>query len=524
MLEISQNIKDLFNQSGSIKRGYLQIVPLSNEEPITLDEDYIKSFTILDDIYTPKNGIVGSVISKQLTFDLFKPVDVNLIDRELDVFIGVEDSDGNVTYIPYGTYIVQKPETDNTTNATISEAFDYMVKFNQEYISDVTFPCTVLDLLNSICNQVGVELATTNFVNSYFQIDEEVFVSGETCRDVLMAIAQISGSYARVGRDNKLYLGLENTTTETFEYDNYERLELNQIYGGVNRVVIRLGQVEGENVTREDVSMQENGVYEITITDNPFLYTQELRTSAIDAIWNKLKGFTYYDFTMKGVPRPYLDCGDRININGYDTILLTHSIKFTGALKSEYSAIAETLSETKYLFKPEMEKALRKTEIMVNKQEGKITAVASSVSTLDTTVNNNYQEVTNKFNDYTPTSQTVQLEQSVQQLQTDTYTKTEINTKLTDGSVTKVQTTSGTFDEDGMHYEKTGAKTSSTINESGVEVISTTTNEELLFAGYDEELKQTIVRTDNLTVRRYFVLGENSRMEDYGNGGGIFIL
>ena len=118
----------------------------------------------------------------------------------------------------------------------------------------------------------------------------------------------------------------------------------------------------------------------------------------------------------------------------------------------------------------------------------------------------------------------VQLEQSVQQLQTDTYTKTEINTKLTDGSVTKVQTTSGTFDENGMHYEKTGAKTSSTINESGVEVISTTTNEELLFAGYDEELKQTIVRTDNLTVRRYFVLGENSRMEDYGNGGGIFIL
>ena len=147
----------------------------------------------------------------------------------------------------------------------------------------------------------------------------------------------------------------------------------------------------------------------------------------------------------------------------------------------------------------------------------------------NTSINNNYQELIGKFKDYTPTSQTIQLEQSVTQLQTDTYTKTEINTKLTDGSVTKVMTASGTFDENGMHYEKTGAPTKSTINESGVNVDSSTTGEELLFAGYDKELEQTIVRTENLTVRNYLVIGKNSRIEDYedenGNaGGGIFIL
>ena len=123
-----------------------------------------------------------------------------------------------------------------------------------------------------------------------------------------------------------------------------------------------------------------------------------------------------------------------------------------------------------------------------------------------------------------PNSTFVNLEKSVTQLQTDTYTKTEINTKLTDGSVTKVMTTSGTFDEDGMHYEKTNAPTSSTINEKGVRVDSTTTGEELLFAGYDEEINQTIVRTENLTVRKYFIVGDNSRIENYGNGGGIFII
>lgn len=140
---------------------------------------------------------------------------------------------------------------------------------------------------------------------------------------------------------------------------------------------------------------------------------------------------------------------------------------------------------------------------------------------------NNYQEIKEKFNDYTPISKTVELEKSVETVQTNTYTKTEINTKLTDGSVTKVQTTSGTFDEDGMHYEKTGAKTSSTINEKGVSVETTQNNDELLFAGYDDLLKESIVRTENLTVRKYFVCGSNSRFEDYtdeeGNvGTGVF--
>lgn len=146
---------------------------------------------------------------------------------------------------------------------------------------------------------------------------------------------------------------------------------------------------------------------------------------------------------------------------------------------------------------------------------------------MDSMINNNYQEIKEKFDDYTLTSKTVELEKSVENIQTNTYTKTEVNTKLTDGSVTKVQTTSGTFDENGMHYEKSGAKTSSTINEKGVAVETTQNNDELLFAGYDEELKESIVRTENLIVRKYFVCGSNSRFEDYtdedGNTGtGVF--
>lgn len=137
-------------------------------------------------------------------------------------------------------------------------------------------------------------------------------------------------------------------------------------------------------------------------------------------------------------------------------------------------------------------------------------------------VTNNYVELSEKFNDYTPRSKTVEIENSVTQLQTDTYTKTEINKKLTDGSVTKVSTTSSTFDEDGAVYDKTGSKCKIRVgyenDNEGVLVKDKQTNSEKLFAGYDDEIKETIVRTENLMVRKYLV-ASNVRIEDYAPEG-----
>ena len=156
----------------------------------------------------------------------------------------------------------------------------------------------------------------------------------------------------------------------------------------------------------------------------------------------------------------------------------------------------------------------------------------SAVSEIATTTSNNYQELSKKFNDYTPTTKAVQLEQSLTTLQTNTYTKTEINTKLTDGSVTKVQTTSGTFDENGMHYAKTNAPTTTTINEVGVGTKKSNSDEYVLFAGYvndnntqyEKYKGQTIVASENMLVSNYLVVGEHSRLENYENGTGIFVL
>ena len=168
------------------------------------------------------------------------------------------------------------------------------------------------------------------------------------------------------------------------------------------------------------------------------------------------------------------------------------------------------------------------------------TGVINGYDSLVTTVNgngikidNNYQELLGMFDNYTPTSTTTELQSTVTNIQTNTYTKQQIDTKLVDGSVQKVMTVSGTFDVNGMHYEKTNANTSTTINEVGVGVNKTDGSDDyILFAGYVDSNNtqysdyegQTIVASENILVKNYLVIGNNSRMEKYENGTGVFYI
>lgn len=386
MYNVTQSEKDAYRQTGSVKRGYINIVPLSDEEPITLDEYSLKSFTILDDIYTPEEGIIGSVIAKQLTLNLFKPGNIDLTDREVEAFIGIDVREDDITetkYVPYGKFIVQKPENEQVTEKTSFEALDFMVKFNLKYEDRLEYPCQAKDVLNSICELCGVELGTENFANEDFEIENNQFVGGESCRDVLKAICQLSGTYARIGRDNKLYLNFPTlqSVEEITKQDYMPNIKINNKFGPVNRLVLRMSQVEGENVVEEDTdSIEQYGLTELVIYDNPFTYTQEKRESAIRNIWDKVRGFTYTDYDMKVVPRPYLDSGDGIllkNVDGtaFYSFLFTHEVTYSGGLSGSMSAVADTKAETKYAFLPALANRLKHTEFVVDKANQTITSI-----------------------------------------------------------------------------------------------------------------------------------------------------
>lgn len=392
MYIVTDKEKQSYKSSGAIKRGYISIVPLSNEEEIILDdENNIKDFTILDEVYTSGYGILGSVISKQITLNLFKEPEIDLTNREIKAYIGttvIENGQEVVKYVPYGTYIVQKPENEELTDKTSLEALDYMIKFNKTYKDTLTYPCTLKDVYNSICEQCGVISGTSEFPNQNFSVEDNQFVANETCREVLANIAQLAGAYARIDRDNKLYLkffGSENT--EEITTDDYKRdIKINNVYGPINKLTLNMSQIEGESISVEDTdSIDTIGVKELIISDNYFLYTQEKREKAINAIWNVVHNFKYVDFEANvEKARPYLDAGDSIKILSEDgtehyTYLLSNEITFDGGLNEKISATADTETETKYSMVPEISNKLKHTEIVVDKANQQIQLIASEI-------------------------------------------------------------------------------------------------------------------------------------------------
>ena len=111
-----------------------------------------------------------------------------------------------------------------------------------------------------------------------------------------------------------------------------------------------------------------------------------------------------------------------------------------------------------------------------------------------------------------------------------------INETLENG-VPSVKTNKGfTFSDDGLDIDETNSPTKSNLDTDGLTIIDKTggTNEELLFSGYDNVLMQSIVRTANLLVRTYLMLGNNHvggdwRVEifnddTYGLGVGFFYM
>lgn len=214
----------------------------------------------------------------------------------------------------------------------------------------------------------------------------------------------------------------------------------------------------------------------------------------------------------------------------YDNIYKTfacNELVYNGVLiqkfDSEISLEAKQENVTN-INNPDVFKKWASTEI--DNVKGEISMTTGKVDSLELTTNEQIQQIQEQFDGYTPINTTVELEKSIEQIQTDTYTKIQIDTKLTDGSVTKLKSTLVTTDDTGTTWDKNDSNVKTNVDADGLEIIDKTgsSNEVLLEAKYDSVLGETIVRAKRITVEKYLVVGTHSRFEDYSNGTGCFYL
>jgi hypothetical protein len=372
--------------------GYIKIL---NTDIVLTEQDYIKDFDISELRFVPDNGIFGQCVAKKLDININnEDVELNLQDKELEVYIRVK-IDNVWYYVKYGTFIVQKPETETTNDNTSFTALDYMIKFNKTYIDEVEYPCTLRDLATSICLALGLTLSQESFRNEDFIIENNQFVNGETYRNVLQGIAKSAFSWARIDENNILHFDLNKKAEidEEIDYDGYFNLNKQDLpYGPLNRIIIGESEIEGENVTIEDAeSIAEYGATELVIDDNPFAYTQAKREALIEAA-RELFGFTYMPINeVSLIGYGYLDSTSKIRLKTlqeeyYDTYLFNHIISYNGTLLDKVETPALTKTETLYQYKPEISESVKRTEIIVDKQNQTIEAVVENVGQYDSRI------------------------------------------------------------------------------------------------------------------------------------------
>lgn len=310
-----------------------------------------------------------------------------------------------INWYNFGNFLITKPTDDDVKDTLTFDSMDYTKKFNKSFDpSGITFPCTALQLAKYCCEECGVELATNEFLNYDFEVIDNQYTNEDTFRNVMQDIGKLAYSWIRIGWDNKCYIDF-NYGEEVDEYnkidnDNYYDLDLQQKqFGPVNRIVIGMSNVEGENVYIEDEkSIVEHGVTELQIYDNNLTYTPELRNKVIDSA-KVLFGLTYTPMTLNTTGHPWLLGKEKVEVTGMNnTIYYTYpwdrTISYSGHIKSKLESKCDTKTETEYKYKGDVETVLKKTRIIVNKQENTITSLTQQTTSIQDNLQQNYYDIT----------------------------------------------------------------------------------------------------------------------------------
>ena len=143
---------------------------------------------------------------------------------------------------------------------------------------------------------------------------------------------------------------------------------------------------------------------------------------------------------------------------------------------------------------------------------------ASDISATNTNLNNNYYNKDQIDVMNTSTQEIVtQIKNQVETTTTATNLQISILQEQLTNGVTSVRTETGyTFDKDGLKIQKSDSEMSSLLDNDGL-VVKRNETEVLT-------VRSNGVETENLTVRTYFTIGDNTRVENYKDGTGFFYI
>lgn len=465
------------------------------DREITANDDLIS--LKFNDTIGDENGFIGFASAKSIEFEVFNN-GYTLGNKEFELYIYYDYLPSLAVY--YGKYIVNNDSKDLKAETSKYTAYDYMLKTDKKFVDSNTYPMTLLEFTQKACEDCGLELGNTDFVNNDFVITEKPYFDGQTYRTVFSCISQLAGGYAYVEFDDKMYIkNLTQTENVIDEENSYEITTQEEYYGEINKLSLGITDIEGENVVKDDEeSIATYGETLVVINDNPFLDTEEKREKVIENIFNVIKGIKFLPFKANYYGFIHYQTGDLITVNGEQSVILVHEFTLNGSGTAEAPSLTKT--EIKYENNVDPLIKVRNAEIRVNKVEGEVSSTVSDIKTISGNI-----DVINGNLDTLEENQGA-LSGDISKLQQTVNGFDFRIVNIENNGVSKVQNTLVTIDIEGIKVA---------TNESAISTLIT--NNSFVIKNYDETLAQFNndgAVLDNLTVRQYFIAGVH-RQEKY---------
>lgn len=436
-------------------------------------------------------AIVGLAIAGKAVSGVSQVKDDNTIKSPM---FGVKASgDTDYSYVKYGTYLIKESKQDEENKTISLECYDLMLQSMMPYdlVLDYKMGITVKDFLDAICDRLGWKKGYTTFYNCDVLLDKEKYNLSDTFRDALDDIAGVAGGMIGFV-DDALTVIYPTNSGEVIDEDNLKTLTMGKKFGPINSVVLSRTPQE-DNIYRQDAaSIAANGMTEIRIENNQIIDSH--REDFMDGVCNALFGLSFELYDLESFGIGYLNFGELFAIKTADgvehkALWLCSDLKITQGV-SETSKLEEPdVTATDYTAASETDKTIKKTILRVDKQDNTITALAERTETLEGGLADVKKTAELAI---TPENVDIKISEAISGI---------------DGAT--VKETGYTFDKDGLNIHKDGQEMHNTLDNTGMYVRKNSTD--ILTANSDG------VNAINLTARKYLVIGNNARFEDYSN-------
>ena len=303
---IQQNIRDVCI-SGTITLKDATVINIS-------DEDIVQgSLYFTEQCVSGEDIEIGNVYASEMGLSLSSPPEnpYNLDGARVVLNFGIDVGNGVYEYVPLGYFYVTEIERKNTVVAL--KALDGMILLDVD-IAGVQTSGTPFEIVEACCARAGVTLATSletfnTFANAgtTFVLPEESNIS--TCRDLLMWVCQLTGTFVRMNRMGHLEVipVTARASVKTISKDERFVSDVSDFFIKVNKVTMKVGETEYSQGT-DGMTM--------ALEENPFLIGRE--DAGINAaLSNILNQVTLAEYTPSNVDfpgDPSLQAGDYVTL------------------------------------------------------------------------------------------------------------------------------------------------------------------------------------------------------------------